>query len=1032
MKLAQFSVNRPVTTVMIFVASIVLGLVSMTLLGIDLMPELEIPAVSVLTSYEGAGPEEIETLITEPLEDVLSTISGVDEVISVSKEDLSAITLRFQWGQNIDETINDIRDKIDQAKTILPEEAENPSIIKFDIAMQPILIIAITAQESYPNLQTIVKDYIVDPLKRVKGVASAFERGGLTRQIRVDIDPDKLTALNLSVSQINAALAAANMSIPGGNIKSGYKDFLVRTPEEFSNAEEVGELVIAQRNSIAIKLKDVADVRDFFEERTYEVRINGEKGMAIFIQKQSGGNTVEVVRAVRAEMEHIRKNLPADVNARVVMDNSDFILASVYNLRNTLLYGAVFVVLVILFFLQNLRGSFIIAVSIPTSLIITFLLMWLAGYTINTTSLAALAVAVGMVVDNAIVVVDNIYRHRQKGQRLKESAILGANEVGVAVMASTLTTVAIFAPIVFVGGITRIVFGQFAMIMVMALMASLFTAIMLVPMLCSKFLQIDQERSQNSVFRFFYRTGEKVLAKIEVTYVSFLSWALANRKTVLVSCVAIFVCSIGLAKLVGTEFLPEEDQNRLMASFELPVGTRYERTGVVANQLEKIAEKNVPERQNCFIRWGVYGSAAGGQFATTEETYNGIIFISLVPKLERDSSPRDIINRLRKITDRIPNTTFRYSAEDPLSTMIFGGGTKLAIELYGHNMADATAYAEAVKAAIAGIEGVSDIDISRKEEKPELKVVVDREKASRLGLDIQTIGKTIETFFAGTTATRYREKGDEYDVEVRLRPDDRTKPEDLRDVFVIAPSGEQINLANIARIEQGVGPTRIERKDQARYITVSAEVSGRDLGSVVADAEEAINRIPVPPGFSHKFAGAEKERREAFQMLIVAAVLGMVLVYMVMASQFESYRDPFIIFLSVPFGIVGVIVALALTGIAMNIVTYIALVLLIGLVVNNGIVLISFIGILRKRGYDTYRAIIDGGRSRLRPILSTTITTLLGLTPLMLTRGSGSEIWVPFAVTSFGGLTLSTLITLILMPTLYSIFEGIKARPEER
>jgi HAE1 family hydrophobic/amphiphilic exporter-1 len=477
---------------------------------------------------------------------------------------------------------------------------------------------------------------------------------------------------------------------------------------------------------------------------------------------------------------------------------------------------------------------------------------------------------------------------------------------------------------------------------------------------------------------------------------------------------------------VGTEFFPEEDQNRVMVNFELPVGTRYERTGAVAEQFEKIVENNVAERNVSFVRWGVYGAAGGGQFATEEETYRGIMFLALVPKIERKTSPRDVINRVRKVTDKIPDTTIRYSAEDPLTGMMFGGGTKLAVELYGHNMADATAYAERVVAAMEKIPGVTDIDISRKEEKPELKVIVDREKASKLGLDIRTIGKTIETFFAGTTATRYREKGDEYDVEVRLRPDDRTKPEDLRDMFVSIPGGEQISLANIATIEQGVGPTKIERKDQARYITVSADISGRDLGSVVADAKKAMDKIPAPPGFSYKFAGAEKERREAFQMLIIATALGMVLVYMVMASQFESYRDPFIIFLSVPFGIVGVIVALALTGISMNIVTFIALILLVGLVVNNGIVLISFIGILRHRGYDTYRAIIDGGRSRLRPILSTTITTLLGLAPLMFTRGAGSEIWVPFAVTSIGGLTLSTLITLIMMPTLYSIFEGVK------
>jgi HAE1 family hydrophobic/amphiphilic exporter-1 len=1026
MKLAQFSVNRPVTTVMIFIAGIVLGLVSLLSLGIDLIPDFEIPAVSVMTAYEGAGPEEIETLITEPLEDALSTISGVDEVISLSKEGLSAITLRFKWGQHIDETINDIRDKIDQAKVIMPEEADEPAVIKFDIAMSPILIIAITAQESYPNLRTIIKDNIVDPLKRVKGVASAFERGGLLRQIRIDIDADKLTALNLSVTQINAALAAANMSIPGGNIKSGYKDYLLRTPEEFTSAEEAAELVIAQRNGIAIKLKDVADVRDFFEERTYDVRINGKRGMAIFIQKQSGENTVAVTRAVREELEQIKRNLPPDVEYRVVMDNSEFILSSVYNLRDNVFWAIVFVGFVILFFLRNLRASIIVAFSIPTSLVITFFMMYLAGYTINTTTLAALAVAVGEVVDNAIVVVDNIHRHRQKGQRLIESAIFGTSEVGVAVMASTLTTIAIFLPIVFIGGITKIFFGQFAMIMVMALGASLFTAIMLVPMLCSKFLKMEEEGSQKFAIRLFYNAGEKVLTWIEDIYVKFLNWSLVNRKTVLVSCVVIFVGCLGLVKFVGKEFFPEEDQNRVMANFELPVGMRYERTGQVAAQFEKIVEKNVPEKRDAFARWGVYGSAAGGYFATTEETYNGIMFIGLVPKLERKASPRDVIERLRKITDRLPGATVRYSAEDPLQAMVFGGGAKLSIELYGHNLSDATNYANAVKAAIERIDGVSDVEISRKEEKPELKITIDRQKASKLGLDIRTIGKTIETFFAGTTATRYREKGDEYNVEVRLRPEDRTKPEDLRDVLVTTAGGEQISLANIATIEQGEGLTKIERKDQTRYVTVSGDISGRDLGSIVADAKKVIDKLPAPPGFSYKFAGAEKERKEAFRWLIIATALGMVLVYMVMASQFESYRDPFIIFLSVPFGIVGVVVALAITGFAMNIVTFIALILLVGLVVNNGIVLISFIGILRHRGYDTYRAIIEGGRSRLRPILSTTLTTLLGLAPLMFIRGGGSEIWVPFAVTSIGGMALSTLITLVLMPTLYSVFEGVK------
>jgi len=1027
MKLAQISVNRPVTTLMIFVAMVVLGLVSMSKLGLDLMPELEIPAVSVLTGYQGAGPEEVETLITEPMEDTLSTISGVDEVISVSKEGISAVTLRFKWGEKIDEHVNDVREKIDLIRERLPEEAENPVIFKFDLAMIPIAIIAITAEDSYADLQDIVDDEIVDPIKRVKGVASATAGGGLLRQIRIDIDRDKLAALNLSIAQVNLALAAQNISTPGGNIKTGYKDYLLRTPEEFSSPEEVAEVVIANRNGIAIKLKDVADVRDFFKERTYEVRMNGQKAMAVFIQKQSGENTVEVARAVREKLEQIKKNLPPDVEPRIVMDNSEFILASVGTLRDTVFWAVFFVFMVLLFFLRDLRASIIVAVAIPTSLIITFLLMLLADYTINTDSLASLAVAVGLVVDNAIVVIDNISRHRHKGERPKEGAVFGANEVARAVFASTLTTVCIFIPIIFIPGIAAVIFGPFAIIITMALLVSLLTALMLVPMLSSKLLKVRNPSSSRSILDFFYNWGEKVLTKTEQLYVQFLNWSLKNRKTVFLSCVVLFVWSIGIVGFIGTEFFPEQDQNRVSADYELPIGTRYERTGIVAQQLHTITESNVPERRNSFLRWGVYGAGGGSHYATEEESYKGILFISLKPKRQRDASPNDLIKRLRKITDKIPGATIRYSAEDPLAAMMFGAAGKLAIELYGHDMDEARVYAEAVMAAMAAVEGVDDVQISRKEEKPELRVIIDREKASNLGLDVRTIGKTIETFFAGSTATRYRERGNEYDVEVRLQAEDRDRIEDLRDVSISMPNGGQVSLVNIAKIEQGLGPTKIERKDQARYITVSGQVSGRDLGSVAGDVTKALEKIPAPPGFSFKLAGAEKEKKEAFRLLVIAVGLGMVLVYMVMASQFESYRDPFIIFLSIPFGIVGVIIALALTGQAMSVVSFLALIMLVGIVVNDGIVLISYVNILRQRGRDVYSAIIEGGRSRLRPVICTSCTTMLAMTPLAFSRGEGAEIWVPFAVTVIGGLFVGTVITLVLMPTLYSVFEGFKA-----
>lgn len=1030
MKLPQIAVNRPVTTAMIFISMVVLGLYSLTMVGLDLMPELEIPAVSVMTIYEGAGPEEVETLITEPVEDSLSTIAGVDDVTSISKEGLSAVTLKFGWGEEINDKINDVRDKVDQAKALFPEEAEKPTIVKFDLAMMPIMIIAVTAHESYPDLQDIVDDYLVTPLKRVKGVAAATPRGGLIREIRVDLDRDKLAALELSVNRIKEKLAEQNLSIPGGDIKSGSKKFLLRTPEEFSSASEVAEVIIAQRNGIPVYLKDVADVRDFFEERTYDVRINDRMGMAVFIQKQSGENTVEVAESVSAELEKLKKNLPPDVKPVIVMDNSDFIIESVNNLRNTIFWAAVFVFIVLLFFLRSFRASLIVAVAIPTSLIITFLLMLLADYTINQDSLASLTVAVGIVVDNAIVIADNITRHRDRGHKAKEGSVFGANEVGKAVFASTLTTISIFLPILFVGGITAVIFGQFAAIVTMALVASLFTALMLVPMLSSKLLwkkNTTKPVDPPAAFMdLFYRLGGKTLEALENLYVSFLKWALHNRKTVFVSSALLFVWSLGLIKFIGTEFFPQQDQNQLQAEYELPVGTRYEKTGKVALQLQEIVSNNVPERKDIFIRWGVYGSAEGGQFATEEESYKGFLFVSLKDKEQRRATPQQIIERLRKITTHIPGADIRYSASDPIEGMIFGSAGKLAVELYGHNLEDAREYAQKVKTAIESIEGITDVRISRKEEKPELEVVVHRDKASKLGLSIRDIGKTIETFFAGTTATKYREGGDEYDVNVRLKPQDRKKMEDLRDIIITLPTGGKIPLSNVAHIKQGVGPTQIERKNQARYVTVSGEVSGTDLGSASRDVKKTLDRIAAPPGFSYKFAGAEEERRKAFRLLILAVGLGMVLVYMVMASQFESLRDPFIIFFSIPFAIVGVIIALSISGQSMSVVSFLSLIMVVGIVVNDGILLISYIGLLRRRGHDVYYSIINGGRRKVRPVICTSLTTILALSPMLFAKGEGSEIWVPFAITVIGGLSAGTIITLVLMPVLYSVFERMK------
>jgi CzcA family heavy metal efflux pump len=1023
MKLAHFAVNRPVATQMIFMAIVFLGLVSLLMLGIDLLPDVEIPAVSVITVYDGAGPQEVERLVTEPIEDVLSTISGVNEVVSVSQEDTSTVTLRFKWGQELTEAVNEVREKIDLIKESLPEEAGNPVIFKFDLERLPIMVIPVVSKDRFANLHYLVEDQVANPLKRVKGVASATVRGGMIRQIRVEVDHDRLSALNLSFDQIQAALAAQNMSIPGGRISSGRKDFLLRTPEEFTSPDEVGQVVIARRPTGTIKLRDVAQVKDGFQERRYDVDLNGNRVVAILIQKQSGSNTVKVSRAVREKLTEIETTLPLDVKPQIIMDSSEFILASVATLRDAVFWAILFVFLVLMFFLRDMRAAVIVAVAIPVSLIITFLLMLLAGYTINTISLASLAVAVGLVVDNAIVVVDNIHRHHREGRDVQEGAIYGTNEVGMAVTASTLTTVSIFIPIVFVGGLTAILFRQFAAIVTMALVASLLTSLMLVPMMCSTDRQKRPSVLTRGPLALFYRMSGAILAAMEHSYMRFLNWALGNRRTVCFACVVFFVWSIGAIPFVGTEFFPRQDQDQVSAEFELPIGTRFEQSGRVARQLREITTAQVPERRDCYTRWGSLSALEAEVLASEAASHTGYLLVVLQPKIERSVTPGDIVTRLRAFTDKIPGAEIRFNTRDPFD-IIFSSQGRLSVELVGHDMVRASEYAQAVSRAIEQVQGVSDIRISRKAAKPEVKVVVDREKASLFDLSSAHIGKTIEAYFAGVTATRYREGGNEFDVRIRLRPEDRQKVEDLRDITIRSPKGP-VCLSTVAVIEHGLGPGKIERKDQARYITVSAEVYGRDLGSVVDDVQGVLDAMSVPPGFSSRFTGAEKEKNEAFLLLAIAVCLGMVLVYMVMAAQFESFRDPFIIFLSIPFSIVGVIVALAVTGQSISVVGFIGVIMLVGIVVNDGIVLISYINLLRQRGNDLPSAIRAGGKHRLRPVVCTSCTTILAMLPLALSRGAGSEIWMPFGVTVIGGLLVATLITLVLMPTLYSLFEEL-------
>lgn len=1026
MRLPEIGVRRPVATAMFFIAIAIMGLVCFIQLGIDMLPDMEIPTVGVITTYQGAGSQEVESRITEPIEDQVSTTQGLDKIESSSQEGISVVSAQFDWGHDLDVAINDIRDKVDLAKKYLPDDADDPILFKFDLSMMPVLVLAISAEESYSNLFHLAEREIADPLKRIPGVATATIRGGLEREIHVDIDLEKLHAFHVAIDQVINVLRAQNLSLPGGHIKTGKTDFLVRTPEEFRSVDEINHVVVAHSNGVPVFLRDIATVEDGFKELTRGVRVNRKKGLVVMVQKQSGENTVDVSERVMKGLDEIQRGLPPDVDIKIAMNSSDDIQRSIYSLKGAVLYGLLFVVLVILFFLRNLRGSLIVAISIPASLIVSFLFLYLAGYTINIISLTSLVIAIGMVVDDSIVVFENIFSHAERGERRSQASILGASEVGNAVTAATLTNMVVFLPVIFVGGITGIIFKQLAYVICLALLTSLVTALVLVPMLTSRLLKVKKEEKdprKAGILRRAFLVSEGLFSGMDTWYSRLLGWSLGHKKIVIVGAVALFAGSALLVPMIGTEFIPEQDQGQLQATIELPEGTRMEETGILVHAVEDIIYENAPERRTVFSSWGIGEEGISTLLGGSEGSNIGSLHVMLVSKENRGRSPKEIIEALRSRVNSLPGADVRFSAEDALSGVMFGAGKPFQLDIYGYDLEQAKRLSREIAVLLKTIPGITDIEISRKEGKPELQILVDREKASKLGLNVSTIAQTVRSYLTGTVASQYRERGDEYNIRVRLMEKDRQYIEDIDKAFIRTPAGEAIPLSTIARIRRDIGPVKIERKGQERTITITAGLYNRDLGSAVAEAREKIKDIDLPEGFSYKFSGAQEEQEKSFRLLFVALLLGAILVYIVMAAQFESLRDPFIIFFSIPFGIIGVIWALVLTGQTLSVVSFLGLIMLLGIVVKNAIVLIDYINILRRRRFSVRDAVVQGGKNRLRPVLMTAFTTMLSMLPLALSSGQGAEVWNSMGITVIGGLLVSTFITLIFVPTLYAIFE---------
>jgi len=1026
MNLPEFSVKKPVTVFMIFLGALMVGGLCLSLLPIDLLPEMDLPAISVITQYPGAAPEEVESKVTEILERFLSTVPELDHITSTSMEDMSTITLSFEWGTDLDTRANEVRDAVGMAKMRLPDEIEEPRVMKFDIAQFPIMVYGIMAEQSYPYLEDILEDEIADPLKRLPGVGTAAAYVPLHRQVNVEFDRERLASYGLTPQDVVWAIMNENKDTSAGNVKMGLTDYLVRVPGEFKQVEPMREIVLTSRNGSIVRLCDVGTVEDGFEEIELYIRINGQNGAVVIVQKQSEANTVQVARLVRKRMEELQKHLPPDVKVINVMDSSEDIERTIRDLSSTLLTGGLLAMSVVLVFLRQWRASLVIALTIPFSLIVAIIAIYFFDYTINMISMFAMIIAIGMVVDNAIVILENITRHREEGERPKEGAVYGASEVAMAVTASTLTTVCIFFPILFVKGITKIIFTEFAVVIAIVLFASLFSAITLTPMLSSTLMRVSIQKARRG--RFFSKT-EQMFNALANRYSELLSWALGHRLIVITAALALLIGSLSLVPRLGSEFMPEEDTAFIQGTVELPVGTRVEETARTMESLEGILEEQIPEedRVAIFTRCGV-SEGGRGPSSSGEGPHIGTFIVKLVPKVQRDRVVADIAagirQRLNASRGILQIEKYSISTGDPMESMMLGGGQPLTIDIIGDDMEVTDEIAARIKKIAEDTPGTVDVGVSRVKGRPEIWVNVDRAKASTMGLNVSDIGDTIRASFYGREASMYRVKGDEYDIFVRLQEEDREDIREVQATTVRLSGGQLVRVDNVAQTDIEFGPVEIQRKDQGRIVNVEANIYERSLGEVVSDVEAEIEKMDIPAGVEVYMAGQAEEQRESFFWLTLALIVGSALVYMVMASQFESLLHPFVVMFSVPFAFSGAIVAIFLGGHHISIVIFLGLLMLIGVVVNNAIVLVDYINILRARGLELKEAIRRAGQTRLRPVLMTAFTTICALIPMAFGRGQGSEVWNPLGLTIMGGLLVSTMVTLVIVPVLYSVLEA--------
>lgn len=1025
MRLSRFAVHRPVTVAILVGVLLILGGVSFSRLAVDLYPDIKLPVAAVITTYSGAGPEEVESQVSKPIEGILGTLSNVKELQSISQPGSSLVIVRFNWGTDMDFATLNMREKLALIERALPDGIDKPMVVKMDPSMMPVLQIGMTGGHDLAQLQDLAENKIKPELERIDGVASVVLTGGLTREVRVDVDPVKLQNYGLTMAQITQVLRADNFNQAGGLVRQGRSQLFVRSLQQFESVDDIRNVSIVTPSGQTVLLSQVAEVVDGYRDVDQYTRMNLKPSIGIHVLKQTDANSVVVSNLVKDKLESLKAKVPGGIDVGIVFDQADFINQSMTTIKRAMLEGALLAMLILYVFLRSVPSTLVIATSIPLSIVVTFMLMYFSGMTMNLVTMGGIALGIGRIVDDSIVVLESIFRHRQAGKPPLVAAVDGASEVGNAVMAATFTTVAVFFPIVFVEGISAILFRPLGMTVSFAILSSLVVALTIIPLLSSRMLReemvkevrLDEEvRGPRRVVNWCAR----LIDGLGEWYRGVIHWALSHRRLVVITVTVMMLGSVGLVPLIGAEFLPKSDAGQIAVSVEMDKGTVLGETDRVAKQIEHILQ-DIPEVTTIFTSVGPEGNMMLDTGAGQSDT--ATIKVMLCKKSDRERSTTAVAEEIRAKVADIAGAKISVTESDPMMTGM-QSSTPINIKISGDDLEVLKQLSEQAVDIVRGVKGTREVESNLTEGKPEVQIMVDRRKAAMYGLTPGQVAQTIQNAVEGTVATRYRVEGEEVDVRIRYAPAARDDLSQLGTIMLTSATGAQVPLSQVADFQLARGPMSVTRLHQVRFAQVTANLANRDVKSVRADIEKRFNQeLKLPPGYTVEYTGEDKEMMESFRSLLMALLLAVVLVYAVMAIQYESFFDPFVIMFSVPTCFIGGAAALALTGRTFNVTSFIGVIMLVGIAVSNAIVLVDYIKTLRSRGMERNQAIAEAGAVRLRPILMTALATILALLPLALGLGEGGEMEAPLATVVIGGLTASTVITLVLVPVVYTIFD---------